>query len=79
MHGSAGIDTVSNNDDVFTAGPDHHAVGKAHDGAAPPSVVRRGRSADDMEQDLQEALCLFVCPQLMQGGLPSVTSRKSCL
>ena len=39
MHGSAGIDTVSNNDDVFTAGPDHHAVGKAHDGAAPPTLV----------------------------------------
>ena len=39
MHGSAGIDIVSNNDDVFTAGPDHHALGKAHDRAAPPSVV----------------------------------------
>ena len=61
---SAGIDIVSNNDVVFTAGPDHHAVGKAHDGAAPPSVVRRGRSVHDMEKDQQEALCLVVCPQL---------------
>ena len=69
---SAGIDIVSNNDVVFTAGPDQHAVGKAHDGAAPPSVVRRGRSVNDMEKDQQEALCLVVCPQPMQGGLPSV-------
>ena len=57
---SAGIDIVSNNDVVFTAGPDHHAVGKAHDGAAPPSVVH------DMEKDQQEALCLVVCPQPIQ-------------
>ena len=54
MH-SAGIDVVSNSDDEFTAGPVHHAVGKAHDGAAPPSVVRRGRIVDGMEQDQQEA------------------------
>ena len=53
MH-SAGIDVVSNSEDEFTAGPVHHAVGKAHDGAAPPSVVRRGRSVDGREQDQQE-------------------------
>ena len=68
MH-SAGIDIVSNSDDVSTARPVNHAVGKAHDGAAPPSVVRRGRSVDGMEQDQQEAICLVVCPQPMQGGL----------
>ena len=79
MHGSAGIDIVSNNDDVFTAGPDHHAGGKAHDGAAPPSVVRRGRSVNDMEKDQQEALCLVVCPQPMQGGLPSVIQLTAVL
>ena len=50
---------------MFTAGPDHHAVGKVHDGAAPPSVVRKGRSVDDLEQDQQEALCLVVCSQPM--------------
>ena len=69
------IDIVTNSEDEFTAGPVHPAVGKAHDGAAPPSVVRRGRSVDGMEQDQQEALCLVVCPQPMQGGLPSVNSR----
>ena len=79
MHGSAGIDIVSNNDDEFTAGPDHHALVKAHDRAAPPSVVRRGRSVDDMEQDQDEALCMVVCPQPMQGGLPSVTHLTAVL
>ena len=69
MH-SAGIDIVTDSEDEFTAGPVHHAVGKAHDGAAPPSVVRRGRSVDGMEQDQQEALCLVVCPQpMLEEGL----------
>ena len=67
MH-SAGIDIVSNSEDVSTAGPVHHAVGKAHDGA--PSLVRRGRSVDGMEQDQQEALCMVVCPQpMLEEGL----------
>ena len=63
MH-SAGIAIVSNSDDVVTAGPVHYTLGKAHGGAAaPPAVVRGGRSVDDIEQDQQEALCLVVCPQ----------------
>ena len=32
-----------------------------------------------MEKDQQEALCLVVCPQSMQGGLPSVIQLTAVL
>ena len=55
---------------MHSAGPVHHALVKAHDGAAPPSVLTRGRSFDGMEQDQQEALCMVVCPQpMLEEGL----------
>ena len=42
---------LSQSDDVFQAGPVHHALGRAQDAAAPPSVLRRGRGVDDTDQN----------------------------
>ena len=41
---------MSHSDEESPAGPVHHAVGKAHDGAAPPSALRRGGGVDDREK-----------------------------
>ena len=42
---------LSHSDDGFQAGPVHHALGRAQDVAAPPSVLRRGRGVDDTDQN----------------------------
>ena len=44
---SACLDIVSHSDEESLAGPVYHAVGKAHDGADPPSALRRGGGVDD--------------------------------
>ena len=78
MH-SAGIVIVTNSEDEFIA--IHHAVGKAHDRAAPPSVVRRGRSVDGMEQDHagageEEVLCLSYHGQGDTAGELTLTGGR---
>ena len=47
---SACLDIVSHSDEESPAGVVNHAVGKAHDGAAPPSALRRGGGVDDREK-----------------------------
>ena len=44
---SACLNIVSHSDEESLAGPVYHAVGKAHDGADPPSALRRGGGVDD--------------------------------
>ena len=47
---SACLDIVSHSDEESPAGVVNHAVGKAHDGAAPPYALRRGGGVDDREK-----------------------------
>ena len=72
---SACLDIVSHSDEEPPAGVVNHAVGTAHDGAAPPYALRRGGGVDDREKKSRtnRVLCLDVCPQSMQGVLPSIS------
>ena len=58
---SACLDIVSHSDEESPALPVHHAVGKAHNGAAPPSALGSGGCVDDREKNSRTNRVLSAC------------------